>query len=236
MLWHSTCVVFLLENVFSNLTRRCWQACVPDAHTRLAWVGHVPGLLSVCEGSGDTGHFTFCSGELVLGQEFWLFPARLVIYLNLPCYSLEKRGNELNGDFVLLSSENTGAMEFIISYRITGQPGVEVVGGSIWALGGCVGSHVWGLLLPMSPWAMSEAQALSSVDQWPFPSVMTLVSRHVALWRALIWGECPASFPVWEPVGTWCDRVVWPGSCPSLKLDTYSNGHHVVCRGAESRW
>lgn len=116
------------------------------------------------------------------------------------------------------------------------QPGVEVVSGSIWALGGCVGSHVWGLLLPMSPWAMSEAQALSSVDQWPFPSVMTLVSRHVASWRALIWGECPASFPVWEPAGTWCDSVVWPGSCPSLKLDTYTSGHHVVCHGAESRW
>lgn len=131
MLWHSTCVVFLLENVFLDLTRRCWQACVPNAHTHLACVGHVPGFLSMRKGSGDTGHFTFCCGELVLGQEFRLFPARLVIYLNLPCYILEKRGNELNGDFVLLSSENTGAMEFIISYQNTGQPGVEVVSGSI---------------------------------------------------------------------------------------------------------
>ena len=104
---------------------------MPNAHTHLACVGHVPGFLSMRKGSGDTGHFTFCCGELVLGQEFRLFPARLVIYLNLPCYILEKRGNELNGDFVLLSSENTGAMEFIISYQNTGQPGVEVVSGSI---------------------------------------------------------------------------------------------------------
>lgn len=74
MLWHSTCVVFLLENVFSDLTLRCWQAFVPDAHTcPAACVGHVPGLLRVCKGSGDTGHFTFCCGELVLGQEFGYF-------------------------------------------------------------------------------------------------------------------------------------------------------------------
>lgn len=50
MLWHSACVVFLLENVFSDLTLRCWQAFVPDAHTCPACVGRVPGLLECAKG------------------------------------------------------------------------------------------------------------------------------------------------------------------------------------------
>ena len=126
----------LAQHLCCIFTRKCFlrldtQVLAGLCARSLACVGHVPGLLSVRKGSGGTGHFTFCCGELVLGQEFWLFPARLVIYLNLPCYTLEKGGNELNGDFVLLSSENTGAMEFITSYWNTGQPGVEVMGGSI---------------------------------------------------------------------------------------------------------
>lgn len=77
--------------------------------------------------------------------------------LKSPLLNFGKEKKWIECDFVLLSSENTGALEFIISYWNTGQPGVEVVGGARLRFGRMRGFTCLRLLLPMSPWAMSEA-------------------------------------------------------------------------------